>query len=171
MELISIFVLLALGYCVTSLALYERRKNSIIIVDLDSVLVDISHIAKRGEIYIKNHPDRDIGEYLGSHISEQEIKPCGLRQVLKLQDEYYKLVFMSIRDESLRAETADILNQWGLVGELYMNTGYSYGWQLKCDLITTLLNKKERIVGVVDWSGDVSTIVGVFPNIKILNLK
>ena len=167
MTIITIIVLAVILYSVMSFILYKNRAASVILVDFDSVLVDIEPIIKRGAIYVKNHPDKSISDYIGAHISEQEVKPDGMQSVLGLQNKYYKLVFVSIRHESLRLETAKILNEWGLIGELYMNAGYNRGWQLKCELIQKLLLKSQYVIGIVDRSEDLATIQKNYPKLKV----
>lgn len=166
MTIIIIVALAIILYSVASFVMYKNRASSVIVVDFDSVLVDIEPIIKRGEIYVKNHPDKSIGDYIGAHISEQEVKPEGMQLVLSLQHKYYKLIFVSIRHESLRFETAKILNEWGVNGELYMNDGFERGWQLKCELIHMKLNKGHRIVGILDRSSDLENIRKNYPELK-----
>jgi len=127
MIIATIIILAVILYSVASFVMYKKRASSVVVIDFDSILVDIEPIIKRGEIYVKNHPDKSMGDYIGAHISEQEVKPNGMQFVLSLQHKYYKLVFVSIRHESLRVETAKVLNEWGLSGELYMNDGYTQG--------------------------------------------
>lgn len=167
MTMIIIVVLAIILYAVMSFILYKNRAASVVLVDFDSVLVDIEPIVKRGAIYVKNHPDKSINEYIGAHISEQEVKPSGMQMVLGLQDKYYKLVFVSIRHESLRFETAKILNEWGLSGELYMNDGQQ-SWQLKCELMQKLLViKQQKVVGILDKSADSAILKKAYPKMRM----
>lgn len=167
MIIITIVVLAVILYSVASFILYKNRAASVVIVDFDSVLVDIEPIINRGRIYVKNHPDKSINEYIGAHISEQEVKPSGMQSVLDLQSKYYKLVFVSIRHESLRLETAKILNEWGLEGELYMNDGRQ-GWQLKCELMQKLLViKQQKVVGILDRSADSAILKKAYPKMRM----
>lgn len=167
MTIVIIVALAIILYSVASFVMYKNRAASVILVDFDSVLVDIEPIVNRGRIYVKNHPDKSINEYIGAHISEQEIKPEGMQKVLDLQSKYYKLVFVSVRHESLRLETAKILNEWGLSGELYMNDGQQ-GWQLKCELIQKLLViKQQKVVGILDKSADSAILKKAYPKMRV----
>lgn len=123
--------------------MYKRKSGTKILVDFDSVIVNIEYIYKRAEIYVKNNPNITIGEYIGAHITEQEVKPEGIREVLRLQSQFYQLIFVSERDSSVRLETAKILNDWGLKGQLFMNSSLEF----KRDLI-----RLGQVDGLLDWS-------------------
>lgn len=167
MTIIIIVALAVILYSVMSFIMYKDRASSVILIDFDSVLVDIEPIVNRGKIYVKNHPDKSISEYIGAHISEQEVKPDGMQMALSLQNKYYKLVFVSVRHESLRLETAKILNEWGLSGELYMNDGQQ-GWQLKCELMQKLLViNQQKVVGILDRSADSAILKKAYPKMRM----
>lgn len=141
---IIITALISFGiYVWVCVRMYKHKSGTKILIDFDSVIVNIEYIYKRAEIYVKNNPNVTIGEYIGAHISEQEVKPEGVREALRLQHQFYQLIFVSGRDSSLRLETAKVLNDWGLKGKLFMNADIDF----KRDLI-----QSEKIDGLLDWS-------------------
>lgn len=153
MSLFLIYLICFLIYSLICWIIYKYRSNSIVIIDFDSVLVDIEHIKKRAEIYVKNNPNKNIGEYIGAHISEQAVKPIGVLEALKYQEQHYKIVFVSSRHESLRLETTKILNEWGLKGILYMNEESLSSVIFKNGLYSFIKNNY-RVYRIIDWSND-----------------
>ena len=146
-NLVYLLVIFIIYFIICSL-LYNYRKNQVIIVDLDSVISNIDIIKKRAKIYIENNPNKDINDYIYEHINEQVPVPDGIKKVWDLQNKFYKIIFVSERDENLRIPTAKFLNDWNLIGELYMfgSLGDKYA------IIPFLQQKGFRINGVIDWS-------------------
>jgi hypothetical protein len=170
MKILFFCFLMFLVYVFFVMILSNSRKNTYILIDFDSVLVDISHIIRRSEIYLKNNPDKNQGEYIGAHISEQLINSRGVSKVLALREKGYKFIFVSNRDESLRIETASVLNEWGLKGQLFMQKaelGIDRSLH-KCFVINSLLKSKFKISKILDWSSDHIILCNNFPNIKTI---
>lgn len=152
MNLFLFFLLFFIAYSIVSWIMYKKRSETFVIIDFDSVIVDIEHIIKRAKIYVENNPDKTIGEYVGAHISEQIIKPNGILEALKYQQACYKLVFMSARHENLRVDTAKILNEWNLHGVLFMNQFSLDPVLFKSTIIRAHLEHGCKIHKVIDWS-------------------
>ena len=98
----------------------SNRKQKCILVDFDS-LVDIKPIKEREVIYYKNHPEElsDRLKYMVAHISEQKVIAAQILKCRLWQGMGYKMIYVSERDERLRIQTAKVLNEWELKGELY----------------------------------------------------
>lgn len=105
--------------------LKHQRNQEIIAIDFDG-LVDIQPILNRGIIYINNRQDVTLDEYFEAHVLEQEVIPSAILKAIKYQNLGYKLMFYSRRAENLRIQTAKVLNDWQLKGELYMNRNTLY---------------------------------------------
>ena len=130
----------------------QYRKNSVVLVDFDSVLVNIDPILERGKIFVENRPDTEIEDYIAAHITEQEVIPRGILKAREIQQLGYKVVYMSSRPEYLRPQTAEILNDWGLRGELFMcRTEGRPSILFKQSLLQWLFDKKYRIIAALDW--------------------
>ena len=98
----------------------SNREKKYILVDFDS-LVDIEPIKEREIIYYKNHPEElsDRLKYMVAHISEQTVIAGQILKCRLWQGMGYKMIYVSERDERLRVQTAKVLNEWELKGELY----------------------------------------------------
>ena len=123
----------------------SNRQNKYILVDFDS-LVDIEPIKEREMIYYKNHPEElsDRLKYMVAHISEQRVIANQILKCRLWQGMGYKMIYVSERDERLRIQTAKVLNEWELKGELYCS-GTNY--YKECDMKE--LTKKYKVTGVI----------------------
>ena len=149
-------------YCAICLSMYRKRTKSVILVDFDSTLSDVSAIVNRGNIYTKNHPNKDINDYITAHISEQEPIPKGISKVWVLQRQCYKIVFISGYSENCRLDIARFLNKWGLVGELHMDSFPVHGVSRVADKLWTISQLEKsglKVVGIIDNSQDVNGII------------
>lgn len=100
--------------------LKHKRRNSIIAIDFDT-LVDVNPIIGRGKIYVNNKKNVSLEQYFAAHVSEQQPIPQGILKAIHYQRVGYKIIYFSCRPEYLRLETAKVLNNWNLKGELYMD--------------------------------------------------
>ena len=123
----------------------SSRKQKYILVDFDS-LVDIEPIKQREKIWYDNHPEdrSDYLKYMVAHISEQTVIANQILKCRLWQGMGYKLIYVSGRHERLRVQTAKILNEWELKGELYCS-GTNY--YKECDMKE--LTKKYKVIGVI----------------------
>lgn len=135
MGIIGFFV----TFCIICYVMYIERIKSIIIVDFDTFIVDMAHLEKRADIYIKNCPNGKRGEYIGKRIHEQVIRPEGIKEALELQKQMYPLFFITERHENLRIETVKILNDWGLKGPLYMG---GFRKDISIELVSSAIKKR-----------------------------
>ena len=142
---------MVVGFIFFSYILYKNRNSSIVLVNFDTVIVNMEHLSKRADIYVKNNPLKSKGEYIGAHITEQELNPAGIKSILELQKNFYRIVFVTWRDESLRPETAKILNDWGFKGELYMN--FNDILSERDRLADMISHKKAQNLKIVDFIG------------------
>lgn len=120
LNLVAGFIVFIIGFFIACYCLYVERMKSVVIVDFDTFIVDMTHLKRKAEIYVKNNKNKSFGEYIGRHIHEQIIRPDGIKQVLELQKQLYPLFFITERHENLRIETVKVLNDWGIKGPLYM---------------------------------------------------
>ena len=126
---------------------YKKRSKSIIIVDFDTVIADIRHITRRGGIYIQNHPDKSMDDYLDAHLGEQQPISAGIKKVWDLQSKHYRIVFKTNRSELFRVRTSAFLNSCGLCGELHMDiANKSIDTEL---LVHRLNNQGFKVVGIL----------------------
>lgn len=102
--------------------LKQIKKNSAVVFDFDA-MVDMSTIKARAELYAQNKDGVTVEDYINAHVSEQVAVPSAIKNAIIVQQLGYKLIFISTRLEHLRPQTADLLNKWGLRGDLYMNEG------------------------------------------------
>ncbi len=125
--------------------IYARRAKEVILVDFDS-LVNIEPIKQREKIWYDNHPEdrSDCLKYMVAHISEQTVIANQILKCRLWQGMGYKLIYVSGRHERLRVQTAKILNEWELKGELYCS-GTNY--YKECEMKD--LSKKYKIAGVI----------------------
>lgn len=123
----------------------SSRKQKYILVDFDS-LVDIEPIKQREKIWYDNHPEdrSDCLKYMVAHISEQTVIANQILKCRLWQGMGYKLIYVSGRHERLRVQTAKILNEWELKGELYCS-GTNY--YKECDMKE--LTKKYKVIGII----------------------
>lgn len=123
----------------------SNRKQKYILVDFDS-LVDIEPIKQREKIWYDNHPEdrSDCLKYMVAHISEQTVIANQILKCRLWQGMGYKLIYVSGRHERLRVQTAKILNEWELKGELYCS-GTNY--YKECDMKE--LTKKYKVIGII----------------------
>lgn len=122
-----------------------NRVKKCVLVDFDS-LVDIEPIKQREKIWYDNHPEdrSDCLKYMVAHISEQTVIANQILKCRLWQGMGYKLIYVSGRHERLRMQTAKILNEWELKGELYCS-GTNY--YKECDMKE--LTKKHKVIGVI----------------------
>lgn len=158
--LISIVTIVTLctTWCILCLRMYRNRSNEVIIVDFDSAIADMNVILKRAKLYEQNNPNNKIDDYISAHINEQQPIESGIKRVWDFQQKKYKIVFITNRKESLRLETANFLNKWGLSGELYMQDFGDIGVVEKIWLIQMYREKKFKVVGLLDWSSDALSV-------------
>lgn len=125
--------------------LNRYRANRVVLVDFDS-LVDIEPIKQREKIWYDNHPEdrNDCLKYMVAHISEQTVIANQILKCRLWQGMGYKLIYVSGRHERLRMQTAKILNEWELKGELYCS-GTNY--YKECDMKE--LTKKYKVIGII----------------------
>ena len=123
----------------------SNRKQKYILVDFDS-LVDIEPIKQREKIWYDNHPEdrSDCLKYMVAHISEQTVIANQILKCRLWQGMGYKLIYVSGRHERLRVQTAKVLNEWELQGELYCS-GTNY--YKECDMKE--LTKKHKVIGII----------------------
>lgn len=123
----------------------SNRQNKYILVDFDS-LVDIEPIKQREKIWYDNHPEdrNDCLKYMAAHISEQRVIAGQILKCRLWQGMGYKMIYVSGRNERLRVQTAKVLNEWELKGELYCS-GTNY--YKECDMKE--LTKKYKVIGVI----------------------
>lgn len=127
-----------------------NRRNSVILIDFDT-LANSEAIINRAAIWVQNNPNKNFYDYFKAHACEQEVIPNGVLKALKYQKAGYTLAFMSIRDEQVRIETAKLLNDWQLKGELYMNNGYINAECFKNAVLNEIKYRaKKRVIGVID---------------------
>lgn len=144
--------LIVLSACMVIISYLKRkRRNSIIAIDFDT-LVDVDPIIERGKIYVSNKKNASLEQYFAAHVSEQQPIPQGILKAIHYQRVGYKIIYFSCRPEYLRLETAKVLNNWGLKGELYMNTYNDENIYFKGQIITYIQKNKGKLVGVVDNS-------------------
>ena len=75
--------------------MYKCRRNTVVIVDLDSVVLDMDVIVKRALMYEQNNPDKNMLDYILAHINEQVPISSGIKAVWDLQAQLYKIVFVT----------------------------------------------------------------------------
>lgn len=131
----------------------QQREKKYILVDFDC-LTDIKPIEERCRIWLENHRVGSADDYFEAHISEQILIPQNILRCIKWQNMGYKLMFISSRKENLRIESAKILNDWELKGELYL-TGDSYEKACKLVSISKQLGKEHKLKGLLaDYTED-----------------
>lgn len=123
------------------------RKTSYIAINFDN-LVDMTEIIKRGKIFVSNRDNVTLEDYIVAHINEQKIVPEKILKIKKLQELGYKLIFFSARREYLRAETAQVLNTWELVGDLYMDDLFQKNVTFYRNILK-FLKRNYKVVGLV----------------------
>lgn len=123
----------------------SNRKQKYILVDFDS-LVDIEPIKQREKIWYDNRPEdrKDCLKYMVAHISEQMVIASQILKCRLWQGMGYKMIYVSNRHERLRIQTARVLNEWDLKGELYCSGTEYYK---ECDMKD--LSKKYKIAGII----------------------
>lgn len=104
----------------------QQREKKYILVDFDS-LTNIEPILERCRIWLANNKEKNpnADDYFAAHISEQQIIPNQILNCLRWQGMGYSLIYISERKENLRIESAKVLNDWNLKGELFL-TGSAY---------------------------------------------
>ena len=122
-------------------------------VDFDC-LTDIKPIEERCRIWLANNRVGSADDYFEAHISEQILIPQNILRCMKWQNMGYKLMFISSRKENLRIESAKILNDWELRGELYL-TGDNYEKACKLVSVSKQLRKEHKLEGLLaDYTED-----------------
>lgn len=132
--------------------MHWKRKKEIILVDM-GLMFDILPIIKRGVIWVENNKDKTLNDYLQAHLSEAMPFAETITKVIKYQQEGYTLVFYTEMPNCLRVQLAKHLNNWKLVGELYLNFNDDFGdaAQFREICIREVSRKKDmKIVGIVD---------------------
>lgn len=137
---IAFGILIVVGFIIN-----KYRANRVVLVDFDS-LVDIKPIKQREKIWYDNHPEdrSDCLKYMVAHISEQTVIAGQILKCRLWQGMGYKMIYVSNRNERLRIQTARVLNEWDLKGELYCSGTEYYK---ECDMKD--LSKKCKIAGVI----------------------
>lgn len=137
-----------------------KRNKEIILVNIDTMF-DTLPIIKRGIMWVENNKDKTLNNYLQAHLSEAIPHPETMIKVIKYQQEGYTLVFYTEMPNSLRIPLAKHLNDWKLVGNLYLNFNNEFGdpVQFRKLCISELLDhhKKSKIVGVIDNFNEVNS--------------
>ena len=138
----TLTILVIYGACI-----YTKRSKRYVIVDFDC-LTDIKPIEERCRIWLANHREGLADDYFEAHISEQILIPQNILRCMKWQNMGYKLMFISSRKENLRIESAKILNDWELRGELYL-TGDNYEKACKLVSVSKQLRKEHKLEGLL----------------------